>query len=72
MAVNINGDLVTGKEAEVKLTEESIGKSSLNIKDLEFILTKLKSANYIGSEFEHFYSVWVKLSTRLQSLKTNK
>jgi hypothetical protein len=72
MAVNINGDLVTGKEARVKITEESISKSSLNIRDLEFILTKLKSATYKGTEFEHFYSVWVKLSSKLQSLKTNK
>lgn len=30
--------------------------------EVEFILEKLQSAQYIGREFEMFYNVWVKLS----------
>lgn len=29
--------------------------------ELGFILTKLRSANYTGAEFDMFYTVWMKL-----------
>lgn len=34
----------------------------LDDREVEFILEKLQSAQYIGREFEMFYNVWVKLS----------
>jgi hypothetical protein len=34
----------------------------LDDKEVEFILEKLQTAQYIGREFEMFYNVWVKLS----------
>lgn len=41
----------------------------LSVKELEFLLAKLRSATYIGSEFELFYKVWVKISDKIDSLK---
>lgn len=35
---------------------------TLDDKEIEFILEKLQTAQYIGREFEMFYNVWVKLS----------
>jgi len=33
----------------------------LDDKEIQFILDKLQTAQYIGREFEMFYNVWVKL-----------
>lgn len=35
---------------------------TLDDREIEFILEKLQTAQYIGREFEMFYNVWVKLS----------
>ena len=40
-------------------------KEELSGDDIKFILAKLKSATYTGTEFETFYSVWQKLSAKL-------
>ena len=54
-----------------RLRKRAIG-GRLTTKELEFILSKLKSATYQGSEFEQFYTVWIKLSTKLESSKKQK
>jgi len=72
MALNTNGDIVTGEDARAKIVDNLIGKSDLTVKDLEFIMKKLKSAEYKGSEFEQFYAIWVKLTANLETLKLNK
>lgn len=72
MALNTNGNIVTGEDARAKIVDNLIGKSDLTVKDIEFILRKLKSAEYKGSEFEQFYAIWVKLNANLETLKTKK
>lgn len=42
---------------------------SLNKDELEFVLTKLRNANYTGHEFEMFYKVWVKLAGSFKELQ---
>lgn len=41
----------------------------LSKEELEFILLKLRNANYTGHEFEMFYKVWVKLAGKLKKLE---
>jgi hypothetical protein len=67
MPIDIKGGVITGEEARAKITDEILTKSDLTKSELTFILSKLKSATYIGSEFETFYAVWVKLSTLVES-----
>jgi hypothetical protein len=47
-------------------TEDVRGKFKnpvlLDDREIDFILEKLQTAQYIGREFEMFYNVWVKLS----------
>lgn len=43
--------------------------NSLTQKELEFILTKLRTADYKGNEFEMFFNVFKKLSEGLENLK---
>ena len=69
MPIIPKGKVIQGEEARAKITEEILTKSSLQTKELEFILTKLKDANYKGHEFETFYAVWVKLSAMLKNSK---
>jgi hypothetical protein len=71
MAIIPKGKVIQGEEARAKITEEIITKTSLTPKELEFILTKLKDANYRGHEFETFYAVWVKVSTMIKNSKTD-
>jgi hypothetical protein len=71
MPVIPKGKVVQGEEARAKITEQILTKSNLQTKELEFILAKLKDANYKGHEFETFYAVWVKLSTMLKNSKSD-
>ena len=41
----------------------------LEKEELEFVLLKLREANYTGHEFEMFYKVWVKLAGSLKSIE---
>lgn len=41
----------------------------LTAEELKFLLTKLRTATYIGHEFEMFYTVWVKISKQLTNLE---
>ena len=47
-------------------------QEELTIKDLKFLLTKLRSATYTGDEFEQFYSLWVKLTEDLERKNKQK
>ena len=42
---------------------------SLTPQELEFIMKKMRSAAYIGDEFELFYTVFVKLTKELDQAK---
>ena len=72
MSLDIKGSTVTGDDARAEIVDKILTKQDLTTKELEFILSKLKSATYKGSEFEQFYAVWIKLSTKLESSKKQK
>lgn len=72
MPIKTNGDIVTGEDARAKIVDNLIANSDLTVNDLEFIMKKLKSAEYKGSEFEQFYAIWVKLTASLETLKLKK
>jgi hypothetical protein len=62
MAIKVLGNVfTTDKEKKSSGSSDNID-STLSEKELNFILTKLREANYKGSEFEMFYTVWIKLS----------
>lgn len=42
---------------------------NLTPQELEFIMKKMRSATYVGDEFEIFYTVFVKLTKELQQAK---
>jgi hypothetical protein len=71
MAIIPNGKVIQGEEARAKVTEQILKKANLQVRELEFILAKLKDASYKGHEFETFYAVWVKLTTMLENSKNN-
>jgi len=42
---------------------------SFTMEEVEFLLVKLRTADYKGSEFETFFNIYVKLTKELESLK---
>jgi hypothetical protein len=52
--------IVTGDEALKKIENKT--STNLSEQEINFILTKLRQANYTGAEFEMFHNVWMKLS----------
>ena len=63
MALNTKGKLLTGEEAKKKITvDQNRAYSNLTEQEINFILAKLRTANYQGAEFEMFHSVWMKLT----------
>lgn len=60
MALITKGEFKTGKEAFEDLNKPS--NSKLTPTEIDFVLTKLRQANYKGVEFEMFYTVFKKLS----------
>lgn len=66
MGLNVKGKLLTGNEAKEKLAKDAaISNTGLTEKEIQFILTKLRQANYTGAEFELFYVIFSKLSNLL-------
>jgi len=58
------------KYLDKKVSKEKVSKElSLTSEELDFILKKLRSADYKGHEFETFFKIWTKVSSILQSLK---
>lgn len=67
MGLNAN-KFLTGKEAKEKLQTDELRKNSkldLTDKEIQFLLQKLRQANYTGAEFETFYVIVTKLSRLL-------
>ena len=66
MGLNIKGRLLTGEEAKQKIAkDQAVSNTGLTEKEIQFILTKLRQANYTGTEFELFYIIFSKLSNLL-------
>ena len=61
MAIKVQGNVVT-KEDSQSGNKPEMKDYKLSNKDIDFILLKLRESNYKGSEFEMFYTVWVKLN----------
>ena len=55
--------MVTGEEARRQMDlQKAKAQANLTEQEINFILTKLRTANYSGAEFEMFHSVWMKLT----------
>lgn len=52
--------VITGDEALKKIEKQA--STNLTEAEINFILTKLRQAQYTGAEFEMFHNVWMKLS----------
>ena len=62
MGIN-TGKMVTGEEARRQMDlQKAKAQANLTEQEINFILTKLRTANYSGAEFEMFHSVWMKLT----------
>ena len=66
MAFINKGKIVTGKEAQDKIKKDELVNTDLTQQEIQFILTKLRQANFKGAEFELFYVVFSKLSNLLK------
>lgn len=62
MAIKVLGNVFTSGEKENKDGDSKELSRPLTEKELNFVLTKLREANYKGSEFEMFYTVFIKLN----------
>lgn len=60
MAFNVLGKVLTANTKEEK--KSSSTTQNLTEQEVNFILAKLRDANYKGAEFEMFYNVWIKLA----------
>lgn len=65
MGLNTKGKVITGKEAQQKIIKTQKVEAGLTEKEINFILSKLRQANYTGAEFEFFYIVYQKLQNLL-------
>lgn len=54
--------LVMGLVEKVQAQQKAPLKTQLTDKEIDFILNKLRSATFLGEEFEQFYNIWVKLT----------
>ncbi len=66
MAFINKGKILTGKAAKDKMQKDEAVNTDLTQQELQFILTKLRQANFKGAEFELFYVVFSKLSNLLK------
>jgi len=62
MALISKGKVITGTDAKKDLVDKKIANETLTEQEIDFVLTKLRQANYKGVEFEMFYNVFTKLS----------
>ena len=63
MAIKTLGKVMTRNQPDQTTPVDTPPPSTLDFteNELGFILTKLRSANYTGAEFDMFYTVWMKL-----------
>lgn len=54
--------IAVGQEALDKANSKQPSPDKLTEQELNFVLSKLRQANYTGAEFEMFHNVWMKLS----------
>ena len=54
--------IAVGQEAIDKANNKQPSSDKLTEQEVNFILTKLRQANYTGAEFEMFHTVWMKIS----------
>ena len=54
--------IALGQEAIDKANNKQPSSDKLTEQEVNFILTKLRQANYTGAEFEMFHTVWMKIS----------
>lgn len=54
--------LVMGLVEKVQAQQKAPLKTQLTSKEIDFILNKLRTATFLGEEFEQFYNIWVKLT----------
>ena len=47
---------------KVREQDNKGSKPKLTNSEIDFILNKLRTATFLGEEFEQFYNIWVKLS----------
>jgi len=66
MAFINKGKVLTGQEAKSKMAKDQAINTDLTDQEIQFILTKLRQANFKGAEFELFYVVFSKLSNLLK------
>jgi hypothetical protein len=66
MAFINKGKILTGKAAKDKMQKDEAVNTDLTQQEIQFILTKLRQANFKGAEFELFYVVFSKLSNLLK------
>lgn len=50
-------------KAKLAIEEKKDTENILSDQEIDFILTKLRTADFKGTEFEMFYNIWVKLSS---------
>lgn len=62
MALVTNGEIITGDKAAKKVLTDKVSKEKFTPEEIDFILTKLRKADYKGVEFEMFYIVFSKLT----------
>lgn len=57
MGLKAQGKVLTGEEAKKKISvDQNRAYSNLTEQEINFILSKLRTANYNGAEFEMFHS----------------
>ncbi|MDA9050980.1 hypothetical protein N9H35_00980 [bacterium] len=66
MAFINKGKILTGQAAKDKMQKDEAVNTDLTQQEIQFILTKLRQANFKGAEFELFYVVFSKLSNLLK------
>jgi hypothetical protein len=66
MAFINKGKILTGEAAKDKMQKDQAVNTDLTQQEIQFILTKLRQANFKGAEFELFYVVFSKLSNLLK------
>ena len=66
MAFINKGKILTGKAAQDKMKKDEAVNTDLTQQEIQFILTKLRQANFKGAEFELFYVVLSNLSNLLK------
>ena len=54
--------LEVGQKAIDKANKKPSASDQLTEQEINFILSKLRQANYTGAEFEMFHNVWMKIS----------